>query len=122
MTCRFDHELVSMYADGALPPDRLSPVDAHISGCGECSLLLKEMRQLGIALRSLPLAPAPHGLVERIVVSVGPKIQLSTLEAVKWTLGAVLKVAIRGFSVDNELEEELRRESPSWVARWVLFV
>jgi len=122
MSCGFDHELVSVYADGELRQDRVLFVRAHISGCDECSSMLQEMRQIEITLHSLPRTRAPYELVERIVMRAGPILQRSAWDSVKWTLGAVWRVAMHGFAIDHNLEESLRRESPPWVARWVLFV
>jgi predicted anti-sigma-YlaC factor YlaD len=122
MNCRFDRELVSMYADGELRRDRVVYVETHISGCDECGTIVHEMRHIGNALSALTRSRAPHELVERIVIGAGPTVRHPVWSAAKWTAGAVLRVAMRGFAVDDELEEVLRRESPPWVARWVLFV
>jgi anti-sigma factor RsiW len=122
MNCGFGHELVSMYADGELRRDLALYVETHMFGCDECRAILHEMRRTGNALSALSRSRAPYGLVERIVISAGPMVRRSSWSAAKWTAGAVLKVAMRRFAVDDELEEALRRESPPWVARWVLFV
>jgi hypothetical protein len=111
-----------MYADRELRGDRVLLVEAHIIGCDECSSMIREMRQIEIALHSLSGIRAPHELVEKIVRIAAPVLQRSTWQAVTWTIGAIWMVAKRGFSVDDILEKSLRRESPPWVARWVLFV
>jgi anti-sigma factor RsiW len=122
MNCGFDRQLLSMYADGALELERVLNVERHTSDCGECRRILGEMTRIGKALQSVPRENAPGELVERILIRAGAKTRRTTWDATWWTLGAIWTVAMDGFAIGEDLEELLRRESPEWVARWVLFV
>jgi len=45
LVCREVVELISGYLDDALPADVRAAVDAHLSGCDGCTMVLEEFRQ-----------------------------------------------------------------------------
>ncbi len=122
MNCGFDRELLSLYADGALKRERVLYVETHIFDCEECRQALEVMRHLGKALNSLLREGAPPELIERILAEAEGKERQTAWDAVRWTVSAVWTVAMDGFRIGDDREELLRKESPEWVARWVLFV
>jgi len=122
MNCGFDRELLSVYADGALELERVVDVEAHLAECEECRMVLREMRAIGVALTSLPRNAAPRELIERILEEADGKGHQSAWDALRWTVGAVWTTAMDGFKIEDDRQELLRRESPIWIARWVLYV
>jgi anti-sigma factor RsiW len=44
IACRQLLELISGYLDGALPADTRAAVEAHLSGCDGCAMVLDEFR------------------------------------------------------------------------------
>src|ERR671915_129109 len=78
-------DLVGAYADGELPPETTSQIDAHLVGCGRCrrDLALHQAvrRRLGVE----PLAAAPPALRERIAAAVAAiAIALGGVAALTW--------------------------------------
>ena len=122
MNCEFDHELLSLYADGALKRERVPDVENHISECEDCRRALEVMQDLGKVLNSLPRESAPQALIERILTEAEDKVRLTAWEAIRRTVSAIWIVAINGFGIEDDREGLLRRELPGWVVRWVLFV
>lgn len=47
-------ELLNEYLDEAFPADRLSQVEAHLTGCAECTARLDSLRSLFATLDALP--------------------------------------------------------------------
>ena len=122
MNCGFDRELLSMYADGVLDRERTISVESHISGCEECRHELEMVRHLGKVLTLLPRESTPHELIERILAEADDNVRSTVWGSIAWTVSAVWTTTRDGFSIDDDREELLRRESPIWVTRWVLFV
>ena len=122
MKCGFDRELLSLYADGALSPERLSHLETHISECEECRRALEIMRDMWNALASLPRERAPDELIGRILSETGAATHRTAWTSVRWTAGSMWTAAIHGFRIEDERAEFLRKELPGWVARWVMFV
>ena len=122
MNCGFDGEELSMYADGVLDRQRTIDVESHISGCPECRDALELMRNLGKVFSSLPRERAPRELIELILAEAEGTVRKTVWHSITWTIGAVWATTRDGFSIDDDREELLRRESPIWLARWVLFV
>jgi anti-sigma factor RsiW len=44
ISCRELVELVTDYLDGALPPDALARVEAHLDACGPCRIYVEQIR------------------------------------------------------------------------------
>ena len=122
MNCRFDRELLSLYADGALKGERALHVETHISECEECQRELKLLRKLEKVLNSLPRESAPHALIERILAEAEGTVRQTGWTSVKCTVSAIWTTAVQGCRIEDEREGLLRRELPEWVARWVLFI
>ena len=80
------------------------------------------MRVLGEALHSLPRESAPHTLINRILAEAGDSMPLTAWNTLSLTMTEVWNAAKRGFRIEDEREEMLRRELPEWVTRWVLFI
>jgi len=45
ITCQEVVELLSAYLDGELDPTTLARVEAHLSGCDGCTMVLEEFRE-----------------------------------------------------------------------------
>ena len=122
MSCGFDRELLSVYADGILEPERASQVEVHLSGCRECRRELEVLRGLGRALTSLPREQASSELLARILFQAEGRAHRTVLGVALRTAGAVWSVAMNKFNVEDEWAKSLRAELPEWVLRWVLYV
>lgn len=122
MNCRFDRQVVSLYADGRLTQEQVADVETHISECEECQQELEVIREMGKALNSLPRESAPRALIERIIAEAEVTAYRTTWDTVMKTVSTVWTVAKNGFRIEDDREGLLRREVPEWVARWVLFV
>ena len=48
-------ELLTDYLEGALPPDEVAAVDAHLQACAACRTYLAQMRSTIRALGSVPV-------------------------------------------------------------------
>ncbi len=55
VACRELVELVTEYLEGALPPDEVLAVEAHLVGCEGCEHYLNQMRATIRALGSVPV-------------------------------------------------------------------
>jgi len=93
MSCGFDRELLSVYADGILEPERASQVEVHLSGCRECRRELEVLRGLGRALTSLPREQASSELLARILFQAEGRAHRTVLGVALRTAGAVWSVA-----------------------------
>ena len=122
MSCGFDRELLSVYADGILEPERASQVEVHLSGCRECRRELEVLRGFGRALTSLPREQASSELLARILFQAEGRAHRTVLGVALRTAGAVWSVAMNKFHVEDEWAKSLRAELPEWVLRWVLYV
>src|ERR671914_2899357 len=63
-------ELLAAYADGELPPETTSQIDAHLVGCARCRRDLAVHRALRRRLGVEPPLAAPPALRERIAAAV----------------------------------------------------
>lgn len=122
MRCDFDQVLVCMYADGELTPNRAVEVEQHIHTCQECRRMATAIQDLRKAFGVLPREEAPVELIERILIELETQESEAVWKSVKATFGAVWKVAMHGFRVEDNWAEPMRKELPGWVSRWVLFV
>jgi anti-sigma factor RsiW len=48
-------ELLTEYLEGAMPPDEVAAVEAHLAGCTACRRYLDQMRATIAALGSVPV-------------------------------------------------------------------
>lgn len=62
--------LLGAFADGELPAETASQIDAHLLGCQRCRREVLVQRTLRIRLEQEPLATAPAALRERIVSTI----------------------------------------------------
>lgn len=63
-------ELLGAYADGELPPETMSQIDAHLVGCGRCRRDLAMHQAVRKRLGVEPPLAAPPALRERIAAAV----------------------------------------------------
>ena len=62
--------LLGAYADGELPPETASQIDAHLLGCTRCRREVEVHRALNRRLAREPLVPASQGLRDRVMAGV----------------------------------------------------
>jgi anti-sigma factor RsiW len=60
-----EHERLSAYLDGELPPAEMSAVGAHVAACPECAARLAEFAAVDEAAAALA-ATAPSGYFEAL--------------------------------------------------------
>jgi len=60
-------ELVSPYLDKEMGADETIAYEAHLSGCGDCSRKLEELRALHSAFSSVQRLQAPYGFAARVM-------------------------------------------------------
>src|ERR687895_1879523 len=87
-------ELLGAYADGELPPETTSQLDAHLVGCARCrrDLALHQAvrRRLGVE----PPVAAPPALRERIAAAVAATpVAVESLPATRYPLPATRRLA-----------------------------
>ncbi len=66
MNCRVCERLVWDYLENRLSEAERERVESHLKHCSSCRASLESARQTYRALRSLPRASAPSGLVQRV--------------------------------------------------------
>jgi anti-sigma factor RsiW len=64
--------LLGAFADGELPAETASQIDAHLLGCPRCRREIVVHRTLRLRLEQEPLAPAPMALRHRIISTIAP--------------------------------------------------
>ncbi len=62
--------LLGAFADGELPAETASQIDAHLLGCPRCRREITVHRTLRLRLEQEPLAPAPAALRARIISTI----------------------------------------------------
>lgn len=62
--------LLGAFADGELPAETASQIDAHLLGCPRCRREILVQRTLRLRLEQEPLATAPTALRERIIATI----------------------------------------------------
>jgi hypothetical protein len=70
VTCRDASEFLSSYLDGELEPDVHNLVENHLQSCSSCAAGLEELRQVKLALESLPELEPPPSLHTRVMAAV----------------------------------------------------
>ena len=63
-------ELISASLDGALSPAEAAELEAHLALCPSCRALARDLGAVHAAMASLPDAPPPPGLTDRIMTAV----------------------------------------------------
>jgi anti-sigma factor RsiW len=66
ISCRELVELLCDYVSDELPPERRDHVDQHLRHCPSCAAYLQSYTSVIQMTRSLPAAPLPPGLVQRL--------------------------------------------------------
>ncbi len=69
VACRELVELVTEYLEGALPPDEVLAVEAHLAGCEGCERYVDQMRATVRALGSVPVDVLPDEAVAALTVA-----------------------------------------------------
>jgi len=92
-----EHERLSAYLDGELPPLERTQVAAHLSGCRECADRLAALGAADAALAALP-ADVPAGYFESFPGRVRARLEARParkgLPAWTWALAAALVLAV----------------------------
>jgi anti-sigma factor RsiW len=81
-------ELLGAYADGELPPETTSQIDAHLVGCARCRRDLAVHQSVRRRLGVEPVLAAPPALRERITAAVAAAPVVTTLPASRVPLPA----------------------------------
>lgn len=94
-----DHERLSAYLDGELPPGERAEVEGHLATCAACAARLSSLAAADAAFASLP-AEAPEGYFESLPSRVtarlraGPPRASRRLPAWAWAAAAVLVLSV----------------------------
>jgi hypothetical protein len=95
-----EHERLSAYLDGELPPEERALVDAHLSACAECTAFLAALAAADRAAAALP-AEAPDGYFDAFPSRVRARIEARRAEARPgrlpawaWAAAAALVLAV----------------------------
>jgi anti-sigma factor RsiW len=114
MYCEVTRGRMQEHLDGQLPPGQAAAVDAHVETCATCRKELELLRQVDVALATLPLVPEPPGLVARVMARVRaedraaaepvPPFRLRWEDALvsfafAWTAATVLALALLALNV-----------------------
>ncbi|MGQ0574332.1 MAG: anti-sigma factor family protein [Pseudonocardia sp.] len=67
MACRELVELVTDYLEGALPPDEVAAVEAHLDECGGCREYLTQMRATVSATGAVRVDTLPDAIVDDLL-------------------------------------------------------
>ena len=62
-------ELLTDYLEGALPPDEVAAVDAHLETCPPCRTYLAQMRATIEAMGSVPVATLPDEAYDTLLAT-----------------------------------------------------
>ncbi len=92
-----EHERLSAYLDGELPPLERDQVAAHLQGCGECADRLAALGAADAAVAALP-AEVPAGYFEsfpgRVRARLDARPARKGLPAWTWAIAAALVLAV----------------------------
>jgi hypothetical protein len=72
-----EHEELQAYLDRELDVGRMEEIRRHLSGCAECSAVVRDLQQVSASLQSWQVEPAPASLR-------APKIE-EAKPAIRWT-------------------------------------
>jgi anti-sigma factor RsiW len=87
-------ELLGAYADGELPPETTSQIDAHLVGCARCRRDLAVHQAVRRRLGVEPPLAAPPALRERIAAAVAAAPAAAPAPALRSPLFALRRVAV----------------------------
>jgi Putative zinc-finger len=93
-----EHERLSAYLDGELPPEEMSAVAAHVAACPECAARLAEFAAVDEAAAALA-ATAPSGYFEALPGRMRTRLEprrstARRLPAWTWAAAAALLLAV----------------------------
>ncbi len=94
-----EHERLSAYLDGELPPEERAEVEGHLATCAACAARLSSLTALDRAFASLP-AEAPEGYFESLPSRVTarlwaePRRSSRRLPTWAWAAAAVLVLSV----------------------------
>jgi ribonuclease E len=93
-----EHERLSAYLDGELPPEQMSAVAAHVAACPECAARLAEFAAVDEAAAALA-ATAPSGYFEALPGRMRARVEprrsgARRLPAWTWAAAAALLLAV----------------------------
>lgn len=72
MTCVECEPLISLFADGELPPVQADTVSIHLATCTACAAMVTSIREIGDTVRKLPESPPPADLWNSIADQLAP--------------------------------------------------
>lgn len=67
LACRELVELVTEYFEGALPPEEVAAIEAHLDECPGCRAYLEQMRATIAAVGALPVQTLPDAMVDDLL-------------------------------------------------------
>jgi len=73
MTCAECEPLIGALADGELSPVQADAVSSHLANCPACGAVLVTIRELGNAVRKLPVSSPPADLWNAIADQIAPE-------------------------------------------------
>jgi hypothetical protein len=94
-----EHERLSAYLDGELPPGERAEVEAHLATCAACAARLSSLAAVDAAFASLP-DEAPDGYFESLPSRVtarlrgGPSLASRRLPVWAWAAAAALVLSV----------------------------
>jgi anti-sigma factor RsiW len=68
-------ELLTDYLEGALPPDEVAAVEAHLETCAKCSTYLDQMRATIRALGSVPVDTLPDEAYDTLLTAFRARLR-----------------------------------------------
>jgi hypothetical protein len=102
MTCERHQSALALYVEGDLAPDADRGLEAHLSGCVECSSFLAELTHTQQAIKDLARVTldegALHAVSERVAEALRRRPQPSgwSLPNWRWAMAASLFLAVVG--------------------------
>ena len=69
LACRELVELITDYLEGALPPDEVAAVEAHLAECDGCDRYLAQMRATLHVLGTIPVPTLPDQAVDALMAA-----------------------------------------------------
>jgi putative zinc finger protein len=116
-----EHERLSAYLDGELPPEEMSAVAAHVAACPECAARLAEFAAVDEAAAALA-ATAPSGYFEALPGRMRARLEprrsaASRLPVWTWAMAAALLLAVVTPLITSRLSFQMEpppaREQPA---------
>jgi len=69
VACRELVELLTDYLEGALPPDEVATIDAHLADCDACRTYLDQLRATMTALGTVPVETVSAATTDAVLAA-----------------------------------------------------